>query len=162
MPTTKAPQASRGQSGTSVVVQPDAAAKILDDILRKPAAARKRGQTPAAVQNRRKAIGAGICVPGKSIVMCLSDNGRVDEFCAALRVLLNPGAVSFALADRVRRVTATERAMGESCEDVIAGRADSHELSVIGHNARILAEEAEALSIDAARQQYAPAMRRSA
>lgn len=144
--------AAPNSHGSSVSVAPDAAGRILDDILRKPG---KRGASSVRVQNKRRSIGQQKCTPGAAIVMCLADNGLVEEYCSALRVLLNPGAVRFEpITTILRHITATERDMGAPIESILMGVADTRAFSAIRDRARVLAEEAAQLSDDAAREQY--------
>jgi len=137
-----------------------AAAKVLDGILRKPNP--KRGVTPAKVQNKRKMIGAGACKPSETVVALLRDNGRVDEYITALRTLLDPGETAARIADVALKLNATEREIAPHIDDLFLGRASSQDYAAICRGARELDEESAVLSDLAARQQYAPAMRRSA
>jgi len=160
MPTTKASPAGAGQYGTSVQVSDLAAAKVLDEILRKPNP--RRGVTPAKVRNKRKMIGAGACKPSETVIACLRDNGRLEEYITALRTLMYPGETAAPIADVARRVTATERSIAQPIEELFANRASSQDYAALARGAHELDEESELLSDLAARQQYAPQIRRSA
>ena len=146
---------------SSVSVSDEAAARILDDILRKPNA--RRGVTPRHVQSKRKMIGYGTCRPGIAVISTLRDNGRVEEFVSALRVLLNPGEVRpESLPDIARHVTKAERTIAEPFEELFSGRASTRDMSVIRHTAHLLRDECEQLEEAAAHCVYvAPARRAS-
>jgi hypothetical protein len=162
MPTTKTRPAGASQSGTSVAVSDEAAAKVLDGILKKKHPNWKRGSVPEKVANKRKKLDGVNCKPSETVVACLRDNGRLEEYITALHTLLDPGETSLKLVDRAQRVTAIQRGeMGESIEDLFMGRADSHDLHVIRDRARTLAGEAAQLSDDAARAQYVAPLRRA-
>ena len=150
------------QYGSSVTVSDTAAAKVLDGILCKPNG--RRGATSPKTQNKRKMIGFGVCKPSEAIVACLRDNGLVEDFVSALRVLLNPGAVTSTLliADVARAVTRAERGIAQPIEELFSNRASSRDYAAICRGAHELEEEAEQLSELAARHQYVVPIRASA
>ena len=157
MRSTLAASAALNQSGTSVRVQTDAAAKVLDGILRKPG---KHGATPPAVENKRRAIGQGTCAPSKALLLCLENNGCLEEFIAAIRILMNPGEQRHSIADIARHVTKAERTIAEPFEELFSGRASTRDMSVIRHTAHLLRDECEQLEEAAAHTMYiAPAQR---
>ena len=161
MSSNKPTAATPSHNGTSVSVPDAAAAKILDDILRKPNA--RRGATPERVQSKRKMIGYGSCRPSLAVVMTLRDNGLVEEFCSALRTLLNPGDVRFEpLPDIARHVTKAERTIAEPFEELFSGRASTRDMSVIRHTAHLLRDECEQLEEAAAHTMYVAPAQRSA
>ena len=159
MRSTLAASAALNQSGTSVRVQTDAAAKVLDAILRKPG---KHGSTPRAVENKRRAIGQGTCAPSKALLLCLENNGCLEEYIAAIRILMNPGEQALAIADIAQKVTRTERELAQPFEELFRGRASSRDYTLLAREAHVLEEEYAQLYSAAAHCVYvAPARRAS-
>jgi hypothetical protein len=139
----------------------DAAAKVLNDILKHPCDA--HGATSAYVSNKRKKLGTPSCNPSKAVAACLQNNGRVEQYIAALRTLLGPGeAQKTDIADIARHVTRAERELGEPFEELFARRASGREYATITRECRVLDEEVVQLGSAAAHEMYVAPLRRSA
>lgn len=160
MPTTKAPTERSNKHRGDDRVDAELLGRQLDDILRKPS---PRGAITTYVANKRRAIGRGNCRPSQSVVACLASNGRVREYCAALLALLDPPdtATNESLTDLALNYNASARTIGESIDDLLCGRADSHDLAVIGHAGPQIEGAAEALATAATRARFRPELVRS-
>ena len=156
---TKPQPAAATQPGTAVSVAPAAAGKVLDAILRKPG---PRGNVSTTVQNKRRAIGRGICRPSESVIQCLQSNGCVDEYIAALRSLLDPGETIEPIADLAQHITRDTREIAEPFEELFRGRATSRDYATITRVSQQLDDECEELHAAAASKIYVEPVRRSA